>query len=102
MRDTSERKEAIYYRWARTSWIWTGGTGAAPEIAKKNIAMPIAYAIPEVHRFLEQKGIREEVSVQEVLLCKDGSTADSRDAYKQVDVVPPSVHADQSTEGVSD
>jgi len=39
-----------------------GGTGAAPEIAKKNIAMPIEYAIPKVHRFLEQEGIRDEVT----------------------------------------
>ncbi|MEE3276399.1 MAG: glutamate synthase-related protein, partial [Candidatus Thermoplasmatota archaeon] len=31
-----------------------GGTGAAPEIAKKNIAMPIELAIPKVHRHLEQ------------------------------------------------
>jgi glutamate synthase domain-containing protein 2 len=38
-----------------------GGTGAAPEIAKKNIAMPIEYALPKVHRFLEQEGIRDEV-----------------------------------------
>ncbi len=38
-----------------------GGTGAAPEIAKKNIAMPIEYAIPKVHRFLEQEGIRDEI-----------------------------------------
>ena len=29
-----------------------GGTGAAPDIAKKNIAMPIEYAIPKVHQFL--------------------------------------------------
>ncbi|MDD1743060.1 MAG: alpha-hydroxy-acid oxidizing protein, partial [Methanomassiliicoccales archaeon] len=40
-----------------------GGTGAAPEIAKKNIAMPIEYAIPKVHRFLEKEGIREEVTL---------------------------------------
>jgi glutamate synthase domain-containing protein 2/ferredoxin len=40
-----------------------GGTGAAPEIAKKNIAMPIEYAIPKVHRFLEEEGIREEITV---------------------------------------
>jgi len=38
-----------------------GGTGAAPEIAKKNIAMPIEYAIPKVHRFLVSEGIRDEV-----------------------------------------
>ncbi len=40
-----------------------GGTGAAPEIAKKNIAMPLEYAIPKVHGFLEEEGIRDEVVV---------------------------------------
>jgi glutamate synthase domain-containing protein 2 len=40
-----------------------GGTGAAPEIAKKNIAMPIEYAIPKVHRFLVEEGIRDEVTL---------------------------------------
>ncbi len=40
-----------------------GGTGAAPDIAKKNIAMPIEYAIPKVHRFLCGEGIREKVTV---------------------------------------
>ncbi len=40
-----------------------GGTGAAPEIAKKNIAMPIEYAIPKVHQFLEAEGIRDELVV---------------------------------------
>jgi glutamate synthase domain-containing protein 2 len=40
-----------------------GGTGAAPEIAKKNIATPIEYAIPKVHRFLTNEGIREEVTL---------------------------------------
>jgi glutamate synthase domain-containing protein 2 len=40
-----------------------GGTGAAPEIAKKNIAMPIELAIPKVHRFLLQEGIRDEIVV---------------------------------------
>ncbi len=50
-----------------------GGTGAAPEIAKKNIAMPIELAIPKVHRFLVQEGIREEV----VLMASGGiRTAD--------------------------
>ncbi len=33
-----------------------GGTGAAPDIAKKNIAMPIEYAIPKVHNFLVAEG----------------------------------------------
>jgi glutamate synthase domain-containing protein 2 len=45
-----------------------GGTGAAPEVAKKNIAMPIEYAIPRVHRFLVQEGIRDEV----VLMASGG------------------------------
>lgn len=40
-----------------------GGTGAAPEIAKKNIAMPIEYAIPKVHRYLLAEGVRDEVTV---------------------------------------
>jgi glutamate synthase domain-containing protein 2 len=40
-----------------------GGTGAAPEIAKKIIAMPIEFAIPKVHRYLSQEGIRREVVV---------------------------------------
>jgi glutamate synthase domain-containing protein 2 len=40
-----------------------GGTGAAPEIAKKTIATPIEFAIPKVHRYLRQEGIRQEVVV---------------------------------------
>lgn len=40
-----------------------GGTGAAPDIAKKNIAMPIEYAIPKVHRFLVNEGIRAEMTL---------------------------------------
>jgi glutamate synthase domain-containing protein 2 len=40
-----------------------GGTGAAPEIAKKNIAMPTEYAIPKVHRFLDAEGVRDEIIV---------------------------------------
>jgi glutamate synthase domain-containing protein 2 len=40
-----------------------GGTGAAPEIAKKNIAMPIEYAISRVHKFLVQEGIRDKVTL---------------------------------------
>jgi glutamate synthase domain-containing protein 2/ferredoxin len=38
-----------------------GGTGAAPDIAKKNIAMPIEYAIPKVHRFLTNEGVRQDM-----------------------------------------
>ena len=40
-----------------------GGTGAAPEIAKKNIAMPIELAIPKVHKFLQKEGVRDEVTL---------------------------------------
>lgn len=40
-----------------------GGTGAAPEIAKKNIAMPIEYAIPKVHRYLLEEGVRDEITL---------------------------------------
>ena len=40
-----------------------GGTGAAPEIAKKNIAMPIEYAIPKVHHFLTAEGIRDRITL---------------------------------------
>lgn len=40
-----------------------GGTGAAPEIAKKNIAMPTELAIPRVHRYLVAEGIRDELVI---------------------------------------
>ncbi len=40
-----------------------GGTGAAPDIAKKNIAMPIEYAIPKVHKFLVNEGLRDKITL---------------------------------------
>jgi glutamate synthase domain-containing protein 2 len=40
-----------------------GGTGAAPEIAKKNIASPIELALPKVHKFLSSEGLRDEIVV---------------------------------------
>lgn len=40
-----------------------GGTGAAPEIAKKNIAMPVEFAIPKVHKYLLEEGVRDEMLV---------------------------------------
>ena len=40
-----------------------GGTGAAPDIAKKNIAMPIEYAVPKVHRFLREEGVRDQITL---------------------------------------
>jgi glutamate synthase domain-containing protein 2 len=40
-----------------------GGTGAAPDIAKKNIAQPIEYAVAQAHDFLVSEGIRDEVAL---------------------------------------
>jgi glutamate synthase domain-containing protein 2/ferredoxin len=40
-----------------------GGTGAAPDIAKKNIAMPVEYAIPIVHNYLLREGVRDEITI---------------------------------------
>jgi len=40
-----------------------GGTGAAPDIAKKNIAMPIEYAIVKVHQFLKEEGVRDAMTL---------------------------------------
>ncbi len=40
-----------------------GGTGAAPEISKKNIAMPIEFAIPRVHKYLKDENIRGEINI---------------------------------------
>ncbi len=45
-----------------------GGTGAAPDIAKKNIAMPTEYATAQAHEFLVNEGIRDEV----VLIASGG------------------------------
>jgi glutamate synthase domain-containing protein 2/formate hydrogenlyase subunit 6/NADH:ubiquinone oxidoreductase subunit I len=56
-----------------------GGTGAAPDIAKKNIAMPIEYAIVKVHRFLEQEGIRDKVT-----LIASGGLRTSHDIAKAI------------------
>ncbi len=45
-----------------------GGTGAAPEVAKKNIAMPIELALAQTHQFLQSEGIRDEI----VLIASGG------------------------------
>ena len=45
-----------------------GGTGAAPDIAKKTIAQPIEYATAQTHEFLVKEGIREKV----VLIASGG------------------------------
>jgi glutamate synthase domain-containing protein 2/ferredoxin len=56
-----------------------GGTGAAPDIAKKNIAMPIEFAIPKVHKFLSAEGIREKVT-----LIASGGIRTAYDALKAI------------------
>jgi glutamate synthase domain-containing protein 2/ferredoxin len=56
-----------------------GGTGAAPDIAKKNIAMPIEYAIPKVHKFLSAEGIRDKVT-----LIASGGIRTAFDALKAI------------------
>jgi len=56
-----------------------GGTGAAPDIAKKNIAMPIEYAIPKVHQFIKEEGIREEVC-----LIASGGIRNAMDVAKAI------------------
>ncbi len=56
-----------------------GGTGAAPDIAKKNIAMPIEFAIPKVHKFLVAEGIREKIT-----LIASGGIRTAYDALKAI------------------
>ena len=56
-----------------------GGTGAAPDIAKKNIAMPIEYAIPKVHRFLSDEGARDKIT-----LIASGGIRNAHDMVKAI------------------
>ena len=56
-----------------------GGTGAAPDIAKKNIAMPIEYAIPKVDRFLREEGVRDEIC-----LIASGGIRNAMDVAKAI------------------
>ena len=56
-----------------------GGTGAAPDIAKKNIAMPIEYAISKVHRFLIAEGVREQMC-----LMVSGGVRNAMDVAKAI------------------
>jgi glutamate synthase domain-containing protein 2/ferredoxin len=56
-----------------------GGTGAAPDIAKKNIAMPIEFAIPKVHKFLCAEGIREKIT-----LIASGGIRTAHDVLKAI------------------
>ena len=56
-----------------------GGTGAAPDIAKKNIAMPIEYATAQTHEFLVNEGIRDEV-----VLIVSGGIRSGEDILKAI------------------
>ena len=56
-----------------------GGTGAAPDIAKKNIAMPIEYAIPKVHNFLKEEGVRDKIC-----LIASGGIRNAMDVAKAI------------------
>jgi glutamate synthase domain-containing protein 2 len=56
-----------------------GGTGAAPDIAKKNIAMPIEYAIPKVHEFLKQERLRDTMTI-----IASGGIRTAHDALKAI------------------
>jgi len=56
-----------------------GGTGAAPDIAKKNIAMPIEYAIPKVHRFLKAEEGRGKIC-----LIASGGIRNAMDVAKAI------------------
>ena len=56
-----------------------GGTGAAPDIAKKNIAMPIEYAITKVHNFLKEEGAREAMT-----LMASGGVRTAHDVAKAI------------------
>jgi glutamate synthase domain-containing protein 2/NAD-dependent dihydropyrimidine dehydrogenase PreA subunit len=69
-----------------------GGTGAAPEIAKKNIAMPIEYAIPKVHKFLVNEGIRDQIT-----LVASGGLRTALDVAKSI-----ALGADGAVIGTSD
>lgn len=56
-----------------------GGTGASPEIAKKNIAMPIEFAIGKTHKFLKAEGIREQI-----VLMASGGIRSAHDILKAI------------------
>ncbi len=69
-----------------------GGTGAAPDVAKKNIAMPLEYAIPKVHNFLVAEGVRNEIT-----LIASGGVRTAYDVIKAI-----ALGADGVVTGTSD
>lgn len=56
-----------------------GGTGAAPEIAKKNIATPLELAITKVHQYLLSEGVRDEI-----VLAASGGIRTAHDVAKAI------------------
>ena len=56
-----------------------GGTGAAPDIAKKNIAQPIEYGVSQAHDFLSKEGIRDRV-----VLIASGGVRTPEDVLKAI------------------
>ncbi len=40
-----------------------GGTGASPVFTKDHVALPLLYSLPKVVRFLEERGVRDDISL---------------------------------------
>ncbi len=40
-----------------------GGTGASPVFTKDHVALPLVYGLPKVARFLEDRGVRDDISL---------------------------------------
>lgn len=40
-----------------------GGTGGSPEITINNIGIPLIYAIPRAHKYLQEKGVRDQIDI---------------------------------------
>lgn len=56
-----------------------GATGAAPNFAKKNIAMPTEFAIPVVHKYLVEESVRDDV-----ILVASGRVRSAHDIAKAI------------------
>jgi glutamate synthase domain-containing protein 2/glutamate synthase domain-containing protein 3/glutamate synthase domain-containing protein 1/Pyruvate/2-oxoacid:ferredoxin oxidoreductase delta subunit len=56
-----------------------GGTGAAPDIARNRIAMPLEYGLSDVHKFLVEQGERNKV-----LLVASGGIRSAYDVAKAI------------------
>jgi len=56
-----------------------GGTGAAPDIARNRIAMPLEYGLSDVHKFLVEQGERNKV-----ILVASGGIRSAYDVAKAI------------------